>query len=203
MARQKANRGLKTETMNALRGILRKEGLAGMNVRTISKEVGFSVGTFYNYFQNLEDLILHMNGETILILENIILETISPEDNLKTVIKKISTNYFKFAEKFQVEWLLFFQHNITGEIPEWYQNRVDELFQKIYNALSPFLGGTNKEIERCVKTLWSGLHGICSLTISNKLRFSVQYDPVEMCQDFLYNYIMGHKINNILSTDST
>ena len=49
----------------AAREIAEKDGLRGLKARRISREIGYTVGTLYNVFSNLDDLIIHLNGTTL------------------------------------------------------------------------------------------------------------------------------------------
>ena len=44
----------------AAREIAEKDGLRGLKARRISREIGYTVGTLYNVFSNLDDLIIHL-----------------------------------------------------------------------------------------------------------------------------------------------
>ena len=48
----------------AAKSIAEAEGLPGLTARRIAKKIGCSVGTLYNVFDNLDTLILHLNGKT-------------------------------------------------------------------------------------------------------------------------------------------
>ena len=51
--------------LGAARDIAEAEGLRGLTARRIAAEIGYSVGTLYNVFVNLDDLIIHLNGSTL------------------------------------------------------------------------------------------------------------------------------------------
>ena len=45
--------------------IVETHGLEALTARNIAKEIGYSVGTLYNLFANLDDIIIHLNGRTL------------------------------------------------------------------------------------------------------------------------------------------
>lgn len=65
MSRKPKNINLKADLVKALGITLKKDGLKGLDVRKIAKEADCSVGTFYNYYKSLDDLILYFNGYTL------------------------------------------------------------------------------------------------------------------------------------------
>ena len=56
---------LYTMALAAARKIAEKEGLRGLTARRIAREIGYTVGTLYNLFDNLDGLIVHLNGTTL------------------------------------------------------------------------------------------------------------------------------------------
>lgn len=51
--------------MNAARGIVERDGIRGLTARNIATAIGYSPGTLYNLFDNLDDLALQINGATL------------------------------------------------------------------------------------------------------------------------------------------
>lgn len=197
MPRKPANANLKTDLVKALRATLKKDGLEGLDVRKIAKEAGCSVGTFYNHYKSLDDLLIYFNGSTLDILSVCMFEEITTKDSAKEIINKICQNYIKFAENNYAEWLLLLEHPIAIDFPRWYKDKSEHLFQKVAKLFHPILHGTKKDTERAVKILWSSLHGICSLNLKQRLRFKKRHDVLELCQDFFHNYILGYRIGLI------
>lgn len=194
MPRKLANTDLKKDLVKALRKTLKKEGLEGLDVRKIAKEASCSVGTFYNHYKSLDELIIYFNSATLDILSVCMFDEIAPKDSAKEIINKICQNYITFAENNYTEWLLLLEHPLTIEIPIWYKDKSEHLFQKVASIFHPILRGSKKDTEKAVKILWSSLHGICSLTLKQRLRFKKRQNTLELCQDLFHNYILGYRI---------
>lgn len=194
MSRKPANANLKADLVIALGKTLKKEGLEGLDVRKIANEAGCSVGTFYSHYKSLNELIIHFNGTILDILSTCMFEGISSKDSSKEVINKICKNYITFAENSYTEWLLLLEYPLTTEVPGWYKEKSDRLFQKVAITFRPILKGKKKEIEKAVKILWSSLHGICSLTLKNRLRFKTRQETLELCLELFHNFILGYRI---------
>lgn len=195
MPRKPKNAHIKEDLVKALRSTLKKEGLEGLEVRKIAQVAGCSVGTFYNYYKSLEDLVINFNGSTLDILSVCLFDEITSKDSSKEVIHKICRNYIAFAESNTTEWLLLLEHPLASEVPGWYKEKSDHLFQKVAQIFQPILRGEKKETERAIKILWSSLHGICSLSLKNRLRFKQRQNLLELCQELFHNYILGYRIS--------
>lgn len=194
MPRKPANAHLKTDLVKALRKTLKRDGLEGLDVRKIAIEAGCSIGTFYNHYKSLDDLIICFNGTTLDILSECMFDKITPQDSAKEIINKICQNYITFAEDNYTEWLLLLEHPLHIEIPAWYKEKSELLFQKVADTFHPILRGARKDTEKAVKILWSSLHGICSLTLKHRLRLKKTQNTLELCQELFHNYILGYRI---------
>ena len=194
MPRKPVNANLKSDLIKALRVTLKREGLEGLDVRKIAKEAGCSVGTFYNHYKSLDELILSFNATTLDVLSVCMFEQITPEDSAKEIIRKICENYITFAEDNYTEWFLLLEHPLGLEFPAWYKEKSEHLFNKVAATFHPLLRGTEKDTERAVKILWSSLHGICSLSLKQRLRFKKKQDTLALCQELFHNFILGYRI---------
>lgn len=182
------------DLVKALAKTLKEEGLEGLDVRKIASQAGCSVGTFYNHYKSLDELIIHFNMATLDTLSVHMFDGITPEDSAKDIISKICQNYIAFAENSTTEWLLLLEHPFTIEFPSSYKEKSEQLFQKVADTFHPILRGTRKDTEKAVKILWSSLHGICSLALKNRLRFQKRQNTLELCKDLFHNYILGYRI---------
>ncbi len=51
--------------LDAARKIVEQEGLRGLTARRVARDIGYTIGTIYNHFENLDDLIMQLNGQTL------------------------------------------------------------------------------------------------------------------------------------------
>ena len=51
--------------LNAAQQIVINDGFAGLSARKIATDIGYTVGTLYIVFDNLDDIILHINARTL------------------------------------------------------------------------------------------------------------------------------------------
>lgn len=195
MPRKPKNAHLKEDLVKALRTTLKKEGMEGLDVRKIAQVAGCSVGTFYNHYKSLDDLVIYFNGSTLDILSVCMFDEITAKDSAKEIIEKICRNYISFAESNYTEWLLLLEHPLAIEVPGWYKEKSDHLFHKVAQIFQPILRGEKKEAERAIKILWGSLHGICSLALKNRLRFKQRQNLLELCQELFHHYILGYRIS--------
>ena len=164
---------LKDLILSASRKIIEKEGFQNLSARNIAKNIKYTPGTLYNFFKNLDGLILQINAETLDLLYEELLKVTSNIKNKKQVINNICKCYIDFSYKHFNFWSMLYEHHFPrpeGEkLPKWYQDKIYRIFNLIEEALLPFTKNNKKESEHLSKVLWASLHGICILSLTRKL----------------------------------
>ena len=167
-----------------------KEGLRGLTARRIADAIGYSPGTLYNIFEDLDDLIVHLLGRILDRLYEACAQAPmkgEPEAKLRALAKI----YIGFTTKWPRLWNLLFEHSVVmQELPDQYRERVDRLLGLVGEALDPlFDPGREEERRHSARVLWASLQGICSIAAAGRLA------PTEtlggMVDSLVTNYVAG------------
>jgi len=182
-------------TLKSARGIVERDGYAGLNVRKIAKDIGYSVGTIYNLFENFDTLILHLNGRTCDDLYDHLQQSRNSKNPEKN-IKALTRAYIDFLQKHPKQWAVLFEHSMSGgaDLPPWYLEKLYRpmgLLEKEVATLTP--GQSPEKIKMTARILWSGLHGICSLSLENKLDILTPQPVTAVVEQFVEDYLRGIK----------
>lgn len=149
-------------------------GIKELNARTVTKDAGCALGSLYTAFEDLDDLIIHMNsrtlqrlGETIAGASAAMGAEADPVDRLKALARA----YVRFAEDNHSLWVALFDYaSLTNTtIPQWHQNEQDVLVREIVGpvqALSPDMPA--EDVANRVRMLFSAVHGIVSLSLEDR-----------------------------------
>ena len=179
--------------IGAARQIVESDGVKALTARNVADIIGYSPGTLYNLFENLDDLILHMNGGTLDVLYDRVsaLErTGVPEDDCKALLSV----YLTYLNEHPGLWYTLFDYSLptTVTVPDWYVRKIDKLMEVLRNALAPLFDEADPaETAKAAAVLWAGLHGITSLANDGTLQL-VSEDTVEGLSDFfIKTYIAG------------
>lgn len=177
----KHSRGeLREMALDAAERILVEDGVENLTVRRVAERIGCSVGTLYNNFANVEDLILSLDARTLDILHDELAaapRSGDPGEDLQQAL----TSYLRFIERHADRWNLLFKVRAAGggEPPDWYLERIDRLFARLGDILAPlFAPGQEEERGRAVRLLWLALHGVWSLHAGGQLG-NVTREPME------------------------
>ncbi len=182
--------------LNAAEKIIAEEGAKGLSARKVAAAIGYTVGTLYLVFDNLDDLILHINARTLDLLHAQMLEEQSRHSTAMERLLQLGHTYISFADKESHRWELVFEHRLPEgqQPPQWFREKVARMFALVEAELVQ-LGTkhTPEEIKQAAAALWSGVHGICILAISKQLDVAGVESVQDLAQSLMSNYLKGFK----------
>jgi AcrR family transcriptional regulator len=178
--------------LEAAEAIVSEAGLGQLSAREIARRIGYSPGTIYNMFDNLDDVVVTVEARLLDRLAER-LRTVKAA-NPATRILRLSQAYLAFTHENPRLWNLLFEHHLPADqlLPEWYMSKLAGPLRLLEEALEPFLPGEDKERrERAARVLWSAVHGITSLSTSGKLSIITNEAAHKLAEDLVRNYLAG------------
>jgi AcrR family transcriptional regulator len=184
---------LRDMALAAARAIIAEQGSGNLNVRAVAARMGYSVGTIYNIFEGLEELVAGLNAETLDALAGALAQapvTGRPETDLHALLDR----YLDFIAANRREWTMLFDERLpeAKAPPAWYLEKVAQVFTLLGRMLQPlFAPGEEEQLTRAVRLLWIAMHGVWTLDAGGKL-FIVTNDPVEkVAHEMVDLYLAG------------
>lgn len=195
MARRKdhTREELKEMSVISARKIIAAQGLGNLNMRRIAGDIGYTVGTLYNVFEDMDDLMMHINAATLdSLYETLNTHVPQNEQSATRALKKIAQIYIRFAtENFNLWNVLTNYEQMTEETrPDWYLQKTARLFRMVEEFLAPLCKNT-AETEKSAKILWAGVHGICVLGLNGRLDITGAGSVQSLTDTLIENYIRG------------
>ncbi|MCW8930616.1 MAG: TetR/AcrR family transcriptional regulator [Gammaproteobacteria bacterium] len=188
---------LKELALKSAEELLNDQSASELSTRQIAAKMGYTVGTLYQIFKNLPDLLLHVNARTLKILYDDCQKLQLSKQDHQSNILAYANIYLEFAHNHPGLWELIFDNKILNndELPDWYSNQVNALFSLIELQLKSIQPtATNNEIIKTSRVLWSSVHGICTLSINNNLFSESACSSEELIQSLIENFIKGWSI---------
>lgn len=184
--------------LRAAESIAGQAGLHGISARKVATEIGYTVGTLYLLFKNLDDLILHVNARTLDSLFEQMRQATQQCDSPEHCLMALARSYVLFATQHPKRWNMVFEHSLPdGEaVPQWLSQKVNSMFELVESQLEPLLkdkmvNNSSIELTQISRTLWCGVHGICALAVTGKLVIGGA-DSIHVLTDSLINnYLRG------------
>lgn len=179
--------------IDATTAIVEHEGLEGLSAREIAKRVGYSPGTLYNVFENLDDLLLIIEARLLDELAGRLAD-INPSGSPGERVRRIVEAYFAFTQERPKLWNLLSEHRMPAgrAVPEWYEAKLDKLLVVLEQALAPLVMGCDLATrQRHARTLWASVHGMTSLSTANKLSHVTARAGRLLVDDLVLTFIAG------------
>ncbi len=180
-------------SIDAAEKVIENEGVKKLTARRIAKEIGYSVGTIYNLFDNLDELSLHVKARTLDALYAFIKDIPQGED-VEADFIALNSAYFQFLAENPNSWgsILDRLAEDGTPLPEWYLNKVALPFSVVEQTLIPlFEGDEQEQAEYASHTLWCGVHGIAVLGIENSLEAMGNKDAQNMAKFMIQTFLKG------------
>lgn len=183
--------------VNKGRELIRKKGAEFLTARKLSDASGYSVGTIYNQFGNMDNFILIQNYLTL--------------DQLYTALIKLQTSgtpyqrlnlYVKEFIRFVIEnknlWFLvhnFHLLNNKRHFSKIYLKRVvqiTKLIEREFKNMFPEI--EFPELTLSIRVLWLSLFAISSFLTTDALDSFSKINKHTICELFLNTYLAGIKV---------
>lgn len=182
--------------------IILSKGFEELNIRDIAKKTGCSIGTIYNHYKNLDQIMRKINKDTLdslcFELEKVIK---SKEGSIIDIdlFSEMAGCYIDFAINNYELWQLLSKHSIitNKNISEWLQNSNNTAISLINSLVYEFFRRNDIRLMNNTKSrevttiIWSGLYGISTLNISKNTGHINNDSTKDLARSFVVNYLKG------------
>ena len=157
-------------------------GYARFSAREVAKRIGYSIGTIYNVFGNLDELLLAINSRTFTLWADWLRdklaqsETGAGEDRIAALV----AGYFDFAERNPNLWMAIYDHRLPAgvEMPDDYRRKRAGLTgiveEEIARVLPP---ETRDRAPALARSLVAVVHGHCEFALNGTFALLGEEQP--------------------------
>jgi len=161
---------LRAMILASTREIVTSSGLVGLSAREIARKIGYSAGTLYNVFENLDDLLLTIQIE-MLADATAHMRTVPQVPDHSAHLKSLAEGYISYALSRRRLWNLLFQHHLPDgkDVPSVLHDEVNRIIAIVTAALAPLMPGRDHtDVDRTARVIWAGVHGISAIAVTDK-----------------------------------
>ena len=152
---------------------MKEGGPDAVKAREIAKALGVSVGTVYNLFGHLGELILRLNGQVYDELYGAVTTglaaAVAADEDATGQMVALSNAYLHFVAENSGLWggVLAYNRRSREAPPVWYRKKELALLGVIAETIKAFPGAAD-EAERDIATraLWAAVHGIVTISVA-------------------------------------
>lgn len=180
--------------LNAAEAIVAAEGYKGLSARKVAGAIDYTVGTLYLVFENLDDLVLQVNGRTLDALYEWLRARRAGGGDARASLLALADAYIDYAETETPRWNMLFEYVAEqgNELPEWYQVKLSRVFGLVEAALKPLADHRSPlELQQAARVLWAAVHGICTLKIRHRMDLAGGQSAGEMARMLMDNFLSG------------
>jgi AcrR family transcriptional regulator len=185
---------LREIALQAAEELVATDGLDGLSTRKVVTRIGYTVGSLYMVFRNLDDLIVQMNERTLNDLGEQLTVAVADQPPPDQAIRALAQAYIGFALTETPRWLAIYQHRLPeGQtVPDSFSEKVARMFALVQQQLALLCPHRSPDdITLAARALWSGIHGVCILGFDQKLEFVGGRSIAEVTDSLLDHYLAG------------
>jgi AcrR family transcriptional regulator len=164
---------IKAMALDTAERLLTEQGLAGLSTRHIAKAMGYTSGTLYLAFRNLDDLVLQLNQRTIHAMGQAIQGAVKDEGDAEANVRAICRAYIKFGCEHKPHWDLLFQRQWPAGFvyPAWYLAEMGKSLVPFEHELGRLMGpkASPHDVTMAGRAVWCAMQGIYTLYASGRL----------------------------------
>lgn len=158
--------------LDAARKLVTSGGRGALTARALAGAIGYTPGSLYLVFENLDELILRLNGTTLDRLWRSMTRQTDPRAEAADNLRRMAQAYARFARRHPNLWQLVFDHRLPeGQpVPADFQAKVSRLVTQLHQEIRRLQpAAPDRAVQLRAQTLFSAVHGCCSLALSGKL----------------------------------
>jgi AcrR family transcriptional regulator len=168
---------LREQLIDAAERTIAEKGLPALKARDLAREVGCALGTIYNVFEHLDELVLCVGSRTLAMLETALVTVRSSHrggsgEPAVDDLVGLALAYLEFAATHTVRWRALFEHRMSEGrlLPEWFVEQQLGLFAQVERPLAAILPELDEDARRILaRTVFSAVHGVVALGLEEKL----------------------------------
>nr|WP_321462912.1 TetR/AcrR family transcriptional regulator [uncultured Cohaesibacter sp.] len=157
--------------LEAAVALMREDGLKAVQIRTIASKAGYSVGSVYKHFPDIDALIIAVNGVTLTQMNELFSQSMQQSDDPLERLKMLARSYMHFAYSQPNLWRGLFEHHLPDDdaIPDEHKAQNVELLALIERELaniSPTLDQEALSIRS--RTCFAAVHGMVTFSMEGR-----------------------------------
>ncbi|MGI9481790.1 MAG: TetR/AcrR family transcriptional regulator [Hyphomicrobiales bacterium] len=181
---------LRNAMIDAAEAIIVADGVESLTARRLATDMGIAVGTTYNQFRQMDELISEVSARTLAALGREIKAAAgaggAPEDNIMAYAEA----YLEFVSSNPKRWAALFSGSLDPQSEAQHRNneQIQKLFSFLEGELSELYGGENRDVvKQSARALWAAVHGMLMLASGGRLEV-LELDDIHSSVRLLVRY---------------
>ncbi|WP_299082633.1 TetR/AcrR family transcriptional regulator [uncultured Ruegeria sp.] len=163
---------LRDKLVEAAESRIGRDGLSDLRARDLAKDAGCALGAIYNVFDDLNAIVMAVNGRTFRRLGQAVGTSFDGSEPPVQRLIVMSTAYLRFADGNTNLWRALFDLKMADDeaVPDWYRDALKGLFSYIAEPVGQLFPDLDRvEMDLMTRALFSSVHGIVTLGLENRI----------------------------------
>jgi AcrR family transcriptional regulator len=164
--------------------LMAETGFAGFSAREVARRIGYSIGTIYNVFNNLDHLLIAINSHTFELWTDHLGQRVESgsDDRIRTLVEA----YFDFARDHPKLWMAIYDHRLPAgmAMPDRDMDKRRALTRIVFQEIARQLPNRSEsDVEHLARSLIATVHGHCTYELNGSFTLMGEQQPVELALD--------------------
>ena len=189
---------LRTAMIDAAERIITDQGVEALTARRLAADLNIAVGTTYNVFRQMDELIGEVNARTIAKITGVITSVDTSARKSDELLMAYADAYIGFVTANENTWAALFVGEVDPESETHQRNLAQtlHLFSYIEEALRTIAPDTDEaEIQASARALWAAVHGMLSLVAHGRHSILGLGNIRDTIKVLITNHVAGMKAN--------
>ena len=180
--------------LDASQTIVERSGITGLSAREIARMIGYSPGTLYNIFENLDDILLtlqvQLQTRTVEHLKHVPFGLGWRKEHRGFELRRMSTSRLPTVACGTCFWRIAFHPE--PRCRSLLHDNINKIAGIVRTAVAPLAPNTPREkLEAMAWALWTGIHGITAVAATEKGVYVTPATAQSYAKDLAVTFVRG------------
>lgn len=158
--------------------LIATQGIEKFSARALSREIGYTAGTLYHHFKDLDDIVTAVNARTLAGLAKAFAAA-QPVSDPRRMLHNYADAFLGYLQTNRHLWNALFEFKRAPgvEVPKWYVDAITALVRIIatcFTRIRP--AATPEDAARAGQLVFVSIHSVSSLQGSGRLELVMNRD---------------------------
>lgn len=175
--------------------LIGEDGIDAFSARTLSRAIGYTAGTLYHHFKDLDDIVTQVNSRTLAGLALAFAEAEKSEDPHQQ-LRNYSDAFLGYIALKRNLWnaLFEFRRKQGVAVPPWYIEAIASLIRIVAESFQAIRPDLSPEIcRRSGQLVFASIHSVVSLESSGRLGLVMDRDIHQVVHELIDMHVTAFK----------
>lgn len=175
--------------------LIAEEGVDAFSARSLSRAIGYTAGTLYHHFKDLDDIVTQVNARTLVGLAQAFADA-TPSDDPRRMLHNYADAFLGYIAVKRNLWnaLFEFRRKPGSPVPPWYLEAIASLIRIVaqcFTDIRPALG--EAAARRSGQLVFASIHSVVSLDSSGRLGLVMDRDIAQVVHELVDTHILAYE----------